>query len=75
MSDLPTPEQLESIDVRTSILAWTDDPGHPVSTALRLTELLPNASLRIARTPEEVDHWPMILMNDVDSMSRQSTSM
>ncbi|WP_027018919.1 alpha/beta fold hydrolase [Corynebacterium sputi] len=74
MSNLPDPEQIASIGVRTSILAWTDDPGHPVSTALRLTELMPNASLRVARTPAEVDRWPSILMDDVDRISRQATA-
>ena len=33
LSDLPTPGAVARIDVPTTILAWVDDSGHPLSTA------------------------------------------
>lgn len=66
LSDLPAPEAVARIDVPTTILAWVDDPGHPLSTAEALTELLPHATLTVARTPEDVEAWPEVLSQDVD---------
>jgi 3-oxoadipate enol-lactonase len=63
---LPAPEAVARIDVPTTILAWVDDPGHPLSTAEALTGLLPHATLAVARTPEDVEAWPEILSQDVD---------
>ena len=41
----------------TLILAWTGDPGHPVSTAEALGELLPDTRLHLASTAEELAGW------------------
>ncbi len=68
LSDLPAPEAVARIDVPTTILAWVDDPGHPVSTAESLATLLPHATLTIARTPEDVETWPETLSQDVDRL-------
>lgn len=65
ISDLPAPDALARIDVPTTILAWVDDPGHPLSTAESLAELLPQATLTVARTPADVETWPGILSQDV----------
>jgi hypothetical protein len=54
------------IDVPTTILAWVDDPGHPLSTAESLALLLPHATLSVARTPGDVEAWPEVLRHDVD---------
>ncbi|KAB1654053.1 alpha/beta hydrolase [Pseudoclavibacter chungangensis] len=64
-SDLPDPEQIARIDVPTTLLAWIDDPGHPVSTAERLHGLLPHSTLTIASTPADVGTWPGVLRDDV----------
>ena len=66
LSDLPAPEAVARIDAPTTILAWVGDPGHPLSTAESLAVLLPHATLRVARTPEDVEAWPEILRQDVD---------
>ncbi|MGF9660216.1 hypothetical protein AAIH18_22555, partial [Pantoea agglomerans] len=66
ISDLPAPESVARIDVPTTILAWVDDPGHPLSTAESLAALLPNATLTVARTPADVEAWPEVLRQDVD---------
>ncbi len=56
-ADLPTPDEIASIDVPTLILAWTGDPGHPVQTAARLQELMSQAEVRLATTPAGLAAW------------------
>jgi pimeloyl-ACP methyl ester carboxylesterase len=56
-SDLPAAEKLARLDVPALILAWQDDPTHPVSTARRLAELLPRAELHVATSAEEIRDW------------------
>lgn len=56
-SDLPPPEAVTTIRCRTLVLAWADDPAHPVSTAHRLRELIPGADLHIANTSAELQSW------------------
>jgi 3-oxoadipate enol-lactonase len=65
MSDLPTREQIAGIAVPTTVLAWVDDPSHPLSTAETLLELMSGARLQIAQTPEDVRRWPEVLAEDV----------
>lgn len=65
LSDLPTPEAVARIAVPTSILAWTDDPGHPLSTAEALVEILPHATLTVARAPADIEVWPEVLRQDL----------
>ena len=58
LTDLPAQEALKALTQPTLILPWADDPGHPLSTAERLAEVLPNATLQPpARTPDEVAAW------------------
>lgn len=73
LSDLPAPETVARIDVPTTILAWIGDPGHPLSTAESLTEILPNAALHVARTPRDVETWPEFLSQDVNRRGYVST--
>ena len=40
------------------VLAWAGDPGHPESTAERLVELLPHATLHVATRIRDVLGWP-----------------
>lgn len=56
-SDLPTPEQVAAIDVPALVLAWTGDATHPVETAVRLGELLPQAELSVADSLRDVLSW------------------
>ena len=58
LSDLPAPDALRALQQPTLILAWASDPGHPVSTAERLVELLPNAQLHVAQTVDDIRGWP-----------------
>jgi len=56
-ADLPAVEELRTIRVPTLVLAWDGDPGHPVSTAERLAEVLPQVELRVAATRQDFDSW------------------
>jgi pimeloyl-ACP methyl ester carboxylesterase len=58
LSDLPAKQKLQQITCPTLILAWTNDPGHPVETAEELKVQLPKSVLKIAETPAEVLKWP-----------------
>ena len=63
-SDLPTREDIAELRQPTLILAWTDDPGHPLSTANELLQLLPHADLHVAESPEAVKaDWPAVLQS------------
>ena len=46
-SDLPDPAQLRGLEIPALVIATRGDPGHPLSTAEKLVELLPNAELRV----------------------------
>ena len=56
-ADLPDPNAVAGIAAPTLILAWSGDPGHPISTAERLVELMPNAELSVASTLGELFAW------------------
>ncbi|XPP26653.1 MAG: alpha/beta fold hydrolase [Leucobacter sp.] len=64
-SDLPSPSEIARIQAPVTILAWTGDPAHPESTAEKLVELLPRATMQVARTPADVQTWPQVLAADV----------
>jgi 3-oxoadipate enol-lactonase len=60
-SDLPAPDVLRALAVPTLVLAWDTDPGHPVSTAEALGELLPRAEVHVARTLRDVATWTSVV--------------
>jgi 3-oxoadipate enol-lactonase len=64
-TDLPPPDAVSTLDVPTLVLAWTDDPTHPVSTAERLGELLPESRLVVAQTPYGIMAWPGLFADHV----------
>ncbi|WP_261624946.1 alpha/beta fold hydrolase [Nesterenkonia marinintestina] len=58
LTDLPDPERLRRLDVPCQLLAWTEDAAHPLSTAEELHRLLPDSTLDVAETPEQLRSWP-----------------
>jgi 3-oxoadipate enol-lactonase len=56
-SDLPAPESVRAVNAPALLLAWDSDPGHPLTTAERLLELLPGADLHVARRLRDVAAW------------------
>lgn len=57
-SDLPSIEQIRSIIVPALILAWDDDPDHPLATARTLADTMLQADLRIAHDIADAKAWP-----------------
>ena len=53
----PAPDRIGAIAVPTLVLAWSGDPGHPVSTAEILHELIPDTRCVVASTAEDVAAW------------------
>jgi 3-oxoadipate enol-lactonase len=60
-ADLPPREVVASVGLTTLVLAWTDDPTHPLSTARELCDLLPRSRLVVAATPDDLETWPDLL--------------
>lgn len=56
-SDLPAPEAIGALSHPALILTWDTDPLHPVSTAERLHELLPDSTLHVSTTVADVQTW------------------
>ncbi|MGI9294944.1 MAG: alpha/beta fold hydrolase [Pseudomonadales bacterium] len=57
LSDLPPVRKLKRLKMPVLILAWPGDKVHPVSTAEKLAELLPNASLSVASHRNAPYQW------------------
>ncbi|MFK4227829.1 alpha/beta fold hydrolase [Streptomyces sp. NPDC019890] len=57
LSDLPSRTAIAGLRRPGLILAWTDDPGHPVSTAETLAHLLTPADLHVSRTRADIRTW------------------
>jgi pimeloyl-ACP methyl ester carboxylesterase len=57
-SDLPANIELRALRIPVLVLAWSGDPGHPLSTARRLADVIPDAELQIADTPAQLRRWP-----------------
>jgi 3-oxoadipate enol-lactonase len=73
-SDMPPARELATIETRSLILAWSDDPTHPVSTATILADTLPHARLVVARTPYGMMAWPGLFADHVTSNAPTRTA-
>ncbi len=59
LSNLPPKDQIRALaHIPTLILAWSDDPVHPVETAEELHRLLPNSTLWVAENEEAFGEIP-----------------
>ena len=68
-SDLPDPADLARIDIPVRILAWVDDPSHPMSTATTLADVFGQSTLTVAESPRDVRRWPGLLLYDVSRLN------
>jgi 3-oxoadipate enol-lactonase len=57
LSDLPPADELRTIAQPTLILAWATDPGHPIDTADKLHDLMPDSRLHISTTSDDIRSW------------------
>lgn len=64
-ADLPAREAIATILCPTLILAWSGDPGHPVSSAEQLNGLIVGSMLHVASTSEQFDSWTDRIMSFV----------
>lgn len=69
-ADLPEPERLTSLTVPALVLAWTGDASHPVSTADRLGELLPDARVVVSSTAAELATWTQRVIDFLEPIVR-----
>lgn len=68
-TDLPDDGKLAMLDLPVLVLAWSGDPGHPLSTARRLASVLPGAQLQIADSPSQLRQWPQVVSHFLESDS------
>ncbi|HEY4333973.1 MAG TPA: alpha/beta fold hydrolase [Ilumatobacteraceae bacterium] len=68
ITDFPAVTDVATVQQPTLILAWTGDPGHPMSTAERLAELIPRAELHRATTFRDLSSWTDITSDFVDRL-------
>jgi len=68
ITDLPSREEIKSIDIPTLILGWTGDPTHPVETATELDKLMPHAELHIAEGYSDFQHWPQLIRDFISKV-------
>ncbi|WP_328681625.1 alpha/beta hydrolase [Streptomyces sp. NBC_00322] len=61
LSDLPSPTAIAALRQPALILAWADDPGHPLSTAETLAHSLPHADLHVSRTRADIRTWGQLI--------------
>jgi pimeloyl-ACP methyl ester carboxylesterase len=66
MSDLPPLEELAQLTMPALILAWPDDPVHPLTTATSLANALPNAQLHVSTNDEEPENWSQFVRRFVE---------
>jgi pimeloyl-ACP methyl ester carboxylesterase len=69
-TDLPTETLISTLKMPTLILAWSDDPTHPLQTAEILARLLPAAQLHVAHSNADVQLWPGLIADFVGRVSR-----
>lgn len=67
-ADLPPRSAIRQIQCPTLILAWSGDPGHPVSSAEQLAELINGSTLSIASTADELATWTKRVVEFVGSL-------
>ena len=67
-SNLPPREAVATLACPTLILAWADDPGHPMSTAEALHSLIEGSQLSVATSFEEAAAWPSVVSSFVASL-------
>jgi pimeloyl-ACP methyl ester carboxylesterase len=58
LSDLPEPSAIAALRMPVLLLPWAGDPGHPLSTAEKLHDLLPDSRLEVAEHAADADTWP-----------------
>jgi len=53
-ADLPGADAIAGIRQPVLLCPWTGDPAHPLSTSEQLASMLPNATMQVTRTPDDL---------------------
>ncbi len=72
ITDLPSREDISSVEVPTLILGWKDDPSHPIAIAQELHDLIPNSELVVADNFSSVNDWAELVREFVGSVKKSS---
>jgi len=56
-SDLPSLDEIATIQAPVLLLPWAGDPGHPVATSEALARVLPHAELELGSSLAETRAW------------------
>jgi pimeloyl-ACP methyl ester carboxylesterase len=57
LSDLPELDRIAELQAPTLILAWKQDPSHPLSTSQDLVARMSNAELHVAESFDDIRNW------------------
>lgn len=71
LSDMRDPAMLAKVDVPTLILAWEDDPAHPVSTAEELADCLPDVRALVVSDPRDISDWQPVIVDFLKEVTRR----
>ena len=69
LSDLPPREELKKLTMPVLILAWPDDPTHPLSVAEKLRDTLPNSQLEVIEHADDPYRWPQLVRTFIASLN------
>ncbi|MFT8396196.1 alpha/beta fold hydrolase [Propionibacterium sp.] len=68
LSNLPPIQEITKLEVPTLILAWADDPDHPLKTSELLHKSIKGSRLVVARTPYGIMAWPALFADEVSAV-------
>lgn len=74
LSDLPEPRRLAELTMPCLIIAWKDDPVHPVSTARKLAEALPNVRDLIVSGVDDTSCWTTAVCDFLQEVCGEETA-
>jgi pimeloyl-ACP methyl ester carboxylesterase len=61
ITNLPPKKELSKLQIPALILAWTDDPTHPVEVAEEMSRILPQSELVVAKGYDDFVQWPRLV--------------
>jgi pimeloyl-ACP methyl ester carboxylesterase len=70
LADFPSASAFADVHIPTLILAWTDDPAHPIGIAERIQHYIADADLKVARNADEVTTWTQEIRTFIGEMPK-----
>jgi len=69
LSDLPCREELAKLTMPALILAWPDDPTHPLAVAKELRDTLAHTQLVVMQEVDDPYQWPQLVREFISSLT------